>query len=267
MSVVNTTGRAELGRRPRRRAAALALPSLLLAVIGLAPALAVPGRAAASTIGVLRVTPLAGIDITPIDLVTSAGCPRPATNMIVQIFGAGFPTSGQNVVGNTAAGFSNDAPFRVPLVDTLRAFSQIQPDFTSFSGAYRLVLNCVDRTGFHLSGDFVGTIAFTSPSAWAATGASRETAPPAAPTATQTALPSTPSAGSPSAAASAAAGGSNATAGVLSPSASARAAQAAAIASGTSHGHRSWTALLAVGAVALASVLFLAGRTYSRRRG
>jgi hypothetical protein len=265
MSRLNTTGRAEFGRRPRRRVAALVLPSLLLAIIGLAPVLAVPARAAASTIGVLRVTPLAGIDITPIDLVTSAGCPRPATNMIVQIFGAGFPASGQNVVGNTSAGFSNDAPFRVPLVDTLRAFSQIQPDFTSFSGTYRLVLNCVDRSGFHLSGDFVGTIAFTSPSAWAATGASRETAPPAAPTATQPAVPSTSGAGSPSSAASAAAGGSSA--GTVSPSASARGAQAAAIGSGTSHGRRSWTALLAVGAVALASVLLLAGRTYSRRRG
>jgi hypothetical protein len=263
----------QVSRRSRQahdlRGTALACFALagVLCALALASSMAGLSPARAATVGVLKVNPSTGLDITPIDVMTPTGCPRPATNVIAKIFGSGFPAYGQNVVGNTSAGLSNDSSFSMPLGDTLRTFAQLQPGFTSFSGAYRLVLMCTDVTGFHSYGDFVGTIAFTSTTAWAATGASAGAAPSAAAGTSSAPVPTAaaPSASSSSSAATAIGGSSASKASGLAV-ASPSAAHTAEAVAGKS-GRRTSPVLYVVAASVIGILVALVGRTYARRRG
>ncbi|WP_143448693.1 hypothetical protein [Kineosporia sp. A_224] len=143
-------------RRPARTAAALALTVTGLALAGLgtgaAPASAadggltfVPGKA---TIG------------TPIYAVTSAGCPKEATNVVGYIFGQGFPKAGKIVVPNQDAPVRHDGSFGVALQDNLRNFAK-EEGIKRLSGPYRVEVRCSDQFLTKTSATFSGTVTVT----------------------------------------------------------------------------------------------------------
>jgi hypothetical protein len=234
---------------------------VVVAVVGLlgcAILATVPPTAHAAIVGTLRVTPSAGTDVTPIDVVTSGGCPLPATNTIARIYGHGFPPYGQNVVGNSAAGISHSESFDLPLLDTLRAFATRQSVPVTFTGTYTLVVTCQDRYAKQQYGQFMGALHFTSAQAWVAGGtptppplfasSSPQAGVPAASfAAARPALSSSP-ASAPSAAVSSATG---------------PAPPAVANASSQRHSH---TPLLVIVAVVVLTAAFFVGRLLIRRR-
>jgi hypothetical protein len=207
----------------------------------------------AAVVGSLTVSPNAGTDITPIDVVTSGGCPLPATNTIARIYGQGFPPYGQNVVGNSSAGVSNSEPFDLPLVDTLRDFAGRQSTQVTFGGTYTLVVTCQDRTGRQNYGQFMGALRFTSPQAWIAGGT--PTPPPLF-------ASSTPQAALPAASFAAQSHAAAATSAAVSSSRPAPPAAAR-----VSAHHSSRTPLFVTFAVvALTAACFFVGRRVIRRR-
>lgn len=124
--------------------------------------------AAVPQLGTLFVDPPTGADDTPLDLLTSGGCPAPATNVVARVFGNGFPAGGQIVVGNTDAGVRRGSSFSVVPGDTLRAFAALQPTPAVLSGSYRVVVSCQEALGSVSLGDYVGTLVFSSPRSYAA---------------------------------------------------------------------------------------------------
>ena len=152
-----------------------------LAAILTAGAVVVSAPAAsAAEVGTLDILPNTGAPTTPIELVMSAPCPG-GTNLIVKIFGAGFPEAGYNVVANSPqSSYQIDAGTGgrlVPLANTLRNYGDMQNPPVVFSGDYRLVLTCRNGlssggptgTGF---GDFLGKLNFPNPTTF------NEVAPP-----------------------------------------------------------------------------------------
>ncbi|MDP3713305.1 MAG: hypothetical protein Q8R60_12575 [Mycobacteriales bacterium] len=152
-------------------ARAYAGAALLAGVLCAVPA---PVSAAASSVtavpqlGTLFVDPPTGADDTPLDLLTSGGCPAPATNVVARAFGNGFPAGGQIVVGNTDAGVRRGSAFSVVPGDTLRAFAALQPTPGVLSGSYRVVVSCQEALGSVSLGDYVGTLVFSSPRSYTA---------------------------------------------------------------------------------------------------
>ena len=165
-----TVHRAIADRRQIGRARGAAL-ALLLAVSGAAmagPALASPAAAAPAPVWQATVTPTSGSDTDYLSIVTSGGCP--ATNVVGRMFGAGLPSSGAVVVGNTAAGVTAYGAFTMPLAVTMRDVISEQPDLFRPSGGYRLVLSCHSSGSLASVGDYVARITYTSSTAWTATG-------------------------------------------------------------------------------------------------
>lgn len=152
-------------------ARAYAGAALLAGVLCAVPA---PVSAAASSVtavpqlGTLFVDPPTGADDTPLDLLTSGGCPAPATNVVARAFGNGFPAGGQIVVGNTDAGVRRGSAFSVVPGDTLRAFAALQPTPGVLSGSYRVVVSCQEALASESLGDYVGTLVFSSPRSYTA---------------------------------------------------------------------------------------------------
>jgi hypothetical protein len=179
--------------RPVRRttvpAAALVAAAVvafsLVSLIGGAPSALAAGT---PTVGTLTVEPATGIASAAVTVTSSAACPS-GTNAIVQVFGHGFPTAGQNVTGNsslaiypkTAAG-----GYSIPLQNTLQHFLDLQPGHPKFSGSYTLKLVCRNAFGPEL-GAFVGHLSFDSAAKWKAKNA------PGAVTAAQATVVPTPS--------------------------------------------------------------------------
>ena len=142
-----------------------------VAPAGVAPA----GVAAAGavkeppTIGGLVITPTTGLDTSTLTATSSSACPQ-GTNVLVKIYGRGFPADGQNVVPNSAATIYPRTPaggLRVPLQDTLADFLKLQPGRPQLGGPYRLVLQCRNPFGAPF-GQYLGTLTFSAPSTYAA---------------------------------------------------------------------------------------------------
>lgn len=131
------------------------------------------GAEPAPLLGRLFVDPAQGTDATPLTLLTTGGCPAPATNATLRLFGAGFPATGQIVMGNTDAGVAAARPFSVAPADTLRAFAAQQPTPAVLRGSYRLVLTCQEPLEPAGVGRYEGTLVFTSPRAYRADNPAR----------------------------------------------------------------------------------------------
>lgn len=118
---------------------------------------------AASQVGGLAVNP--GTDSTTsnaLTFTTENACPAPATNAIVRLVGSGIAANKSNLMGNTSLSLASPSGsgFTLPAQNT---FNQV---FTSNgvvnpSGAYQIVLLCVDGPGANDYGDFVGNVTFT----------------------------------------------------------------------------------------------------------
>lgn len=150
----------------RTYAGAALLAGVLCAVP--TPSAAASPVTAVPQLGTLFVDPPTGADDTPLDLLTSGGCPAPATNVVARVFGKGFPAGGQIVVGNTDAGVRRGSAFSVVPGDTLRAFAALQPTPAVLSGSYRVVVSCQEALGSVSLGDYVGTLVFSSPRSYTA---------------------------------------------------------------------------------------------------
>lgn len=144
-------------------AQAYAGAALLAGVLCAVPVPAAAATAEVPQLGTVFVDPPTGGDDTPLALLTSGGCPAPATNVVARVLGAGFPTGGQIVVGNTDAGVRRGSAFSVVPADTLRAFAAQQPTPAVLRGSYRIVVSCQEALGSVSLGDYVGTLVFSSP--------------------------------------------------------------------------------------------------------
>ncbi|MBB5869913.1 hypothetical protein F4553_003292 [Allocatelliglobosispora scoriae] len=127
--------------------------------------------ASAAVVGTLTVTPATGTDNTPATVNTSAACPA-GTNIIGRITGAGFTTA-QTVRNNSPiSSYSVNAAggLVVPLADTFRAFGNLQSPPVVFAGKYDIVISCIAPLAPGTSlGDFVGSVWFTSNTAYQST--------------------------------------------------------------------------------------------------
>jgi hypothetical protein len=95
------------------------------------------------------------------DLVVPQPCPSPATNVLAEAFGHGFPASGQPVINNSTSGVSHTAPFVLPLQDTFTGFAA--DNATSLSGPYRITLRCISRLRTKTFASFSATVTFSDP--------------------------------------------------------------------------------------------------------
>ncbi|WP_051813863.1 Ig-like domain-containing protein [Kitasatospora sp. MBT63] len=121
-------------------------------------------------IGTLSVNPATGADDELMNVVSSGSC-NGGTNLQLLVFGQGFPTDGYGVTPNVAQSvYSPDAQGRlsVPLSDTMRSFAQ-KNGFSTLSGQYEFHLRCRAKIGATYFGDFVGSVWFTSPTAYTST--------------------------------------------------------------------------------------------------
>jgi hypothetical protein len=156
-------------RHAAREGVPVAMVGLGLAVAVALVALARPALAAPATgPWAATLSPAKGADDTPIEVTTSGGCPRPATNVVARVFGAGFPAEGVNVVGNTSANVRADVPFRMPLVVTLRDVARDQPSVVTLRGTYRIDVVCRTARDPKPLGVYSVALAFASPTSWVA---------------------------------------------------------------------------------------------------
>ena len=118
--------------------------------------------ASASTPGLAKITPDTGTIDYSLKVTTSGPCTDPnADSLMVTIQGAGFPTDGTNVVGNSKTSIYPTTGFGgyvIPFQDTLRSFASQQDPPATMSGDYRVTVIC--RNSLHVGdlGDFVGNL-------------------------------------------------------------------------------------------------------------
>ena len=144
-------------------ATAATLVATGLAVLGTATA------ANAAPIGTLTVSPPSGADDTPMSVSTSGPCPTTATTIQVTIQGAGFPTTGFNVVGASPISSFPTNPsggLNIPVSDTLRNYAAQQTPPATLGGDYTITAVCRTALNPTSLGDFPGTIRFTSPTTY-----------------------------------------------------------------------------------------------------
>lgn len=103
----------------------------------------------------------------PLAIITSGGCPAPATNIVGHVFGTGFPKEGGLAISNGDAGVRSDGPFEMPLAFTMTNLMARQPDPKPLSGTYRVVLSCIEPgLPFDSRGDYVVALKFDGPNHW-----------------------------------------------------------------------------------------------------
>lgn len=166
-------------RSTSRRLVAVAL---LAASAALPVALAPEALAATQpqTIGGLTIEPKTGVSTASITVTTSVPCPQ-GTNLQGKIYGKGFPAGGQNTVPNSKIEIYPKAPgggYRIALQDTIDDFLRLQPGRPQLSGTYTLTIECRNAFGAPFS-QFVGTVAFSSPTSFTAQPPKTYPAPPA----------------------------------------------------------------------------------------
>lgn len=109
-----------------------------------------------------------GTDNTPFDVITTGGCPLPATNVVGFAYGNGFPKEGGVVIGNGDAGVSAEGPFAMPLSSSLQQLVAMQPDPKPLSGTYKIELRCVTPGLEQTTGRYVFAIKFVDAKRWKA---------------------------------------------------------------------------------------------------
>lgn len=123
----------------------------------------VPGAAHADDHPVWRadLNKKSGVATEPIDLVTSGGCPVPATSIVGRAFGPGFPKDGGVIISNTQAGVSAEGAFMAYLSDSMANLMSGQPNAKPLDGVYRLVVSCIRAEDPYSSlGDYVAQVEF-----------------------------------------------------------------------------------------------------------
>ncbi|NHC47230.1 Ig-like domain-containing protein, partial [Motilibacter aurantiacus] len=160
------------------------------ALVAVAGVVVAAPSASAADIGTLTVTPTSGnLETGGIAFRTSGGCPAPATNILVRVFGQGFPEAGLNYVANTSlttygSSSGSTAPFTVPAPRSLRDQGQLaSPPVTNWAGTYEFLLVCRTALGAASLGDYRGRITFGENNTWTAANATTTTlaAAPAGP--------------------------------------------------------------------------------------
>jgi hypothetical protein len=141
----------------------LALVGAVLALVGVAQ----PAQAADGDRWQAALSKKDGVSGEPFDLLTSGGCPAPATNVVGFGYGIGFPKQGAVVVSNTDVGVSPEGPFRAPLVDSMTNLMTLQPNPKPLAGEYKFVLRCIEAEWPDRSyGEYVVAIKFDRPGPW-----------------------------------------------------------------------------------------------------
>jgi hypothetical protein len=158
----------------------LAAGVLLAACLGPGAALTTAERAAAAG-GVVAIEPPAGkADLGVLRLVTDQGCPDDATNFIVQVSGASFPT-GSNAVGNSKLANITHAPngkgLVVEMLGSWEYVATANGASTKLDGVADLKLLCVNEDATRTLGTMSGSIRFSrngdGPSAYEQNGGPR----------------------------------------------------------------------------------------------
>lgn len=152
------------------RPMALAVATISVAALGVAGA----GSAQAAT-GTLNISPTSGLDTTPITVSTPQACTAPATNVQAFVTGAGFPTTGLPVPGQSVLGNSPIATYPtnaaggldIPLQYTMAQAASLQTPVPTLSGNYTITVICRNSFGNTVHDDFSTTINFSSPTTWA----------------------------------------------------------------------------------------------------
>ena len=170
--------------RPRRliRAAGVPVrPLRLIRAAGLATGallLATPASAGAAPSGTLTFFPSNSIAEASIKARTSAGCPDQADSYLAMAKGHGFPAAGQIITAPTAAGLSHTDGFDVYFAETMKDFAA--DNHTTLKGRYDVAVYCVDSFLGTKFAQFTGTLTFSSPTRYQASGPNTMGAAPAA---------------------------------------------------------------------------------------
>jgi len=159
----------ESAKVPALMRAGLAVAAGLFVALGFG-AVAAPATADDPEVWKATVSPSEGIANSPLSIQTSGGCPPPATNVIGNVFGAGFPKEGGIAISNTEAGVRGDGPFEEPIGEALINLLASQGQGGRLSGVYTLVLSCIEA-GSPIDasfGDYVVQVKFDVPDHWKA---------------------------------------------------------------------------------------------------
>ena len=119
----------------------------------------------ATAAGKLALLPARGTDRSALTLVTANDCPS-GTNVLAKIEGAGFPSGGQNIVGNsaiTAYDRTRTGGIRMPISLVLRDIANLPAKSVVYQGSYRISVICRDRVRVPELGRFTTTLTFTDP--------------------------------------------------------------------------------------------------------
>lgn len=138
-----------------------------VAVLAASAAIGV-SAASAAEVGTLSISPASGSYFTPMTISTSGPCPG-GTNLIVRVFGSGFPALGYNVVSNTSQGIypvNAAGGLDVPLSNHMKFFAEAQSPPVTLSGQYRLELKCQNTFGTTGFGEFNGLLNFGTPTSY-----------------------------------------------------------------------------------------------------
>jgi len=160
--------------RPRdliRAAGGPMRPRDLIRVAGLATGallLATPASAGAAPGGTLAFFPSNSIAEASIKARTSAGCPDQADSYLAVAKGHGFPANGQIITAPTAAGLSHTEGFDVYFAETMKDFAA--DNHTTLKGRYDVAVYCVDSFLGTKFAQFTGTLTFSSPTRYKASG-------------------------------------------------------------------------------------------------
>jgi len=169
--------------------------AVLMTATGLAVVAAAP--ASAAPIGTMTVTPATGNDTTGnINFDTSGPCPAAATNVIINIAGAGFPAN-SNAVGNSDIAIYPTNPqggLTIPLGQTWETLAQSQGATVPLNGTATLTTRCIDIFNSVSFGEFPMQILFTPTTGTHSNYAAVQTGP----TATTTVLTAAPANPTPS---------------------------------------------------------------------
>jgi len=107
-----------------------------------------------------------GIALEPFDIVTSGGCPKPATNIVGFGYGVGFPKEGAVVISNNGP-VSNEGGFTAAMVDSMKNIMALQPDPRGLKGTYKFVVRCIVSEFPDKSyGEYIAAIRFDKPDHW-----------------------------------------------------------------------------------------------------
>jgi len=120
------------------------------------------------TIGTLTLTPATGFDITAPAVRTSAGCAADSNGYNVVVTGPGPFADGFFIVGTTSANFSTTDPIDSAFSLNMRD-AAAQLGTTIVAAEYVVTFNCVDDFIGDVKGTFVGSMYFTSPTAYQTT--------------------------------------------------------------------------------------------------